>query len=794
VFPEQLTDRLQVVRTLRERGRNGGTYLCTRAGGLSVVVKVVPSSRALSGRVSARLLAAASNCQNFALPYESGQSGEWHFQVGRYYEAGSLDAYISERGPLGNADLAELVRQVGAALAAIHVQRDGTQLVHGDIKPSNILVGTANGRALEFFLADFDCSQIVAVHGNAVPTELTTRYSAPEVLGGAGLVAASDFWSLGMSALAAHTGRRPFEGLDGPAIRRLVATDWRPAFESLGDQHVRSLLGGLLERNPGTRWTASEIGRWSRQEPAAISDGLRRAGEIATDEPFMIAGQRVHSGQALAQALLRDWHPLSGDQSHLIGWLRRTLNRADVALHFEQILADSSLSEDMKLLECCHALWPAMPFAWRGRLITPDNLDAAAAEALDGNSSSGRWLASIHESDCLRFFASRGFASAAEIRERMSAAMTEHETAWRQIVDRGGPEGAVQTPAQALPHLVRLLFSEQVRTALRETASRLFDVSSIFIRAPWFLTFGSDAGSLTDVQRHVLVQLDRVSLLTEENVQALDQDGVINEARLQNGVVVSALQRRLLRNLVVQPGTEVRTLEPGCTHRLDEHRPGLAALLLSSLARIGAALGAAIGRAARGTESSESPLPRLHAVTRFIPVTVSQRDQALPAECEMYLACISWQAPDDRVVRIVLRHALALTGHTRLRLRSLPSSGHIVLLVSADTSIFVSAIRRGREPALRLRPMTFRFRARPPLFTPRRDIVSASTRLIPARSAILALSAAKTPHEQLMPLDAHLVGATMLNRTRPVTVSAIAPTASARILWAALTRAPARPR
>ncbi|GAA2027317.1 serine/threonine-protein kinase [Catenulispora yoronensis] len=120
-------------------------------------------------------------------------------------EAPTLADIVRRSGPLAPAMVADLGRQVLAALEAAHA----AGIVHRDVKPSNIMVA-ATGRAK---LTDFGIAQAAddptltktgAVIGSPA-------YLAPERLAGHEASPASDIWSLGAVLYYAIEGRAAFE-------------------------------------------------------------------------------------------------------------------------------------------------------------------------------------------------------------------------------------------------------------------------------------------------------------------------------------------------------------------------------------------------------------------------------------------------------------------------------------------------------------------------------------------------------------------------------------------------------
>lgn len=117
--------------------------------------------------------------------------------VMEYLPSRSLAAVLAERGPLPPTEVARIGAQIADALSAVHE----AGIVHGDVKPGNVLL-TDDGIAK---LTDFGVSRASwdtsATGGGLVAG--TPGYFAPEVARGGDPTPASDVFSLGATLYAA---------------------------------------------------------------------------------------------------------------------------------------------------------------------------------------------------------------------------------------------------------------------------------------------------------------------------------------------------------------------------------------------------------------------------------------------------------------------------------------------------------------------------------------------------------------------------------------------------------------
>ena len=156
--------------------------------------------------------------QGIARVYDYGEPAppQPPFLVLELVDGPSLAALLA-RGPLGPAQVMDLVAQAAAGLDAAHQ----TGLVHRDIKPGNLLISP--GGVVK--ITDFGISRAA---GSAPLTDAghlvgTAGYLAPERAAGDHGSAASDLYSLGVVAYECLTGALPFTG--GPLQMALAHLD-----------------------------------------------------------------------------------------------------------------------------------------------------------------------------------------------------------------------------------------------------------------------------------------------------------------------------------------------------------------------------------------------------------------------------------------------------------------------------------------------------------------------------------------------------------------------------------------
>ena len=167
------------------------------------------------------------------------------------------------------------VAYVGAELASVLAYVHEGGIVHRDVKPSNILVGSDG----VIRLADFGIARVVKdphSHTGTGQTIGTAAYLAPEQVRGEPVTAASDIYSLGLVLLEALTGTRAYTG--GPMEAALARLDEAPLIPTSLPTGWPALLSRMTAFEPSERPTAQEIVPVLRAlEAAAETTYSRRA-------------------------------------------------------------------------------------------------------------------------------------------------------------------------------------------------------------------------------------------------------------------------------------------------------------------------------------------------------------------------------------------------------------------------------------------------------------------------------------------------------------------------------------
>lgn len=229
-----VTDAVRLVRPLAQGGM-GRVWIAEHLGlHCQVVVKLMAQEMAAREDGAARFtreaaIAAAIKSPHVVQVFDHGVTRAGvPYIVMELLEGKDLSVVLEERGRLEPAEAAEVVVQVGKALAKAHK----AGIVHRDIKPENIFICAADdgasddmddmdGPGLHVKLLDFGTAkQTGGMHKATVPGEImgTPYYMSPEQAIGATVDARTDMWSLGVVAFEMLSGVKPFEGPNVGAI------------------------------------------------------------------------------------------------------------------------------------------------------------------------------------------------------------------------------------------------------------------------------------------------------------------------------------------------------------------------------------------------------------------------------------------------------------------------------------------------------------------------------------------------------------------------------------------------
>lgn len=263
-----------------------------------VALKLLPEQIAGHADRRARIMtearaASALNHPGITTIYEVGEEGEQLFIVMELVTGRTLRAMLAD-GPAEPRALARVGAQVAEALAAAHAQ----SVVHGDVKPENIILqADARVKLLDFGIARQAAAETLTLTQSKVShawlrdSEIagTLAYMAPELLRGEPTDARADLFSLGVVLYELAAGRRPFPGPTATALTSQIVNDPPPPLtgaSNLVPAELGRIVHKLLEKQPGSRYQ-------SAREVQVDLTNLARDLELGAVLPAAVAGKRA---------------------------------------------------------------------------------------------------------------------------------------------------------------------------------------------------------------------------------------------------------------------------------------------------------------------------------------------------------------------------------------------------------------------------------------------------------------------------------------------------------------------
>ena len=236
------------------------------------------------------------NHVNLVMVLDAGVTAEQPYLVMELVEGPTL-GQSTQGGPLPLEQVGRIGAQMADALAYAH----GAGVIHRDVKPGNVLLGS-DGRAR---LADFGIARLIGdtvrhtKTGHAIGTP---AYLSPEQVRGDDVTPAVDVYSLGLVLLEALTGERAFPG--SPTESAIVRLSKSPAIPDSLPEPWRDVLTRMTAMEPTGRPTATEVaGQLRSPVPAPTATDPTRTMAMAPAPAAAPTGPSVidRAGDALAR-------------------------------------------------------------------------------------------------------------------------------------------------------------------------------------------------------------------------------------------------------------------------------------------------------------------------------------------------------------------------------------------------------------------------------------------------------------------------------------------------------------
>lgn len=166
--------------------------------------------------------------------------------------------------PLPDIEIWNIFRQVAAGIRYLHYQN----IVHGDIKPQNLLIG--EDQVVK--IADFGISKMLHASGQKlVDAAGTPAFMSPELCGGENFSGQlADIWALGGTIFMLKYGHPPFRASNIIALYKKIQEDKIVWPEDIPiNPGLKNLLNGMLTKDPKRRFSLQQVitHPWMRSPP-----------------------------------------------------------------------------------------------------------------------------------------------------------------------------------------------------------------------------------------------------------------------------------------------------------------------------------------------------------------------------------------------------------------------------------------------------------------------------------------------------------------------------------------------
>ena len=220
-------------------------------------------------------------------------------------EGESLSTLLERDGPLDAHTAARIGAEVAEALYHAHTRG----VIHRDVKPGNVLIGT-DGHAR---LVDFGIARLL---GEALERTTQTgmvmgtlRYMAPEQLSGEEVGPRVDLYGLGAVLYEMLTGRPPHPGASPSALLQELA-DGPPAMDGL-DPTLAAVVTACLQPRPDDRprhagEVAKALRAWLAGDAAGAMAHITQPQDEALTQAIPVVAAAAIPDRAVASHATRD--------------------------------------------------------------------------------------------------------------------------------------------------------------------------------------------------------------------------------------------------------------------------------------------------------------------------------------------------------------------------------------------------------------------------------------------------------------------------------------------------------
>ena len=242
--------------------------------GRTVALKVIAPELLDDPRAKERFLREARSAASIEHPnvipvLNAGEGDGITFLVMRYVDGDDVRTLVRRTGPLSPERAAQITKQAGDALDAIHA----AGLVHRDVKPGNVLLGPDD----HVFVTDFGLAkQVLSRDGQTRSGQWvgTLDFVAPEQIRGHRVDARTDVYALGGLLFYMLTAAAPFSQQEGDEAKLWAHLVEQPPTPSALQPRLPAtfdaVIGRAMAKDPADRYPST--GDVGRAAVAAVRD------------------------------------------------------------------------------------------------------------------------------------------------------------------------------------------------------------------------------------------------------------------------------------------------------------------------------------------------------------------------------------------------------------------------------------------------------------------------------------------------------------------------------------------
>ncbi len=206
-------------------------------------------------KIEARSAASLSH-PNIVNVYDVGEDNGISYIVMEYVHGDTLKKAIKEKAPFDAKTIANISLQMASALSNAHKNN----VVHRDIKPQNILIGSDGIiKVTDFGIARAATGATVETAANAVGS---VHYFSPEQARGGYVDEKSDIYSLGITMYEMATGRVPFDGENAVTIALKHIEDDLPDMRQFNpnlSKNIESIIKKATMKHSSDRYSNIDL-------------------------------------------------------------------------------------------------------------------------------------------------------------------------------------------------------------------------------------------------------------------------------------------------------------------------------------------------------------------------------------------------------------------------------------------------------------------------------------------------------------------------------------------------------